>query len=302
MKLCIDAGHGGKDPGAVSKGKQEKDIVLSIAMILADLLRSQGIEVFMTRTNDTYDTVNEKARKANASGADYFISIHCNSAASIVAKGAETLIFGYDGKSDILAENIQKHLVKGLGLVDRGIKVRRDLAVLNSTRMSAVLVETAFLSNDEDRGKLVDRQKDFAGAIANGVMEYFEMEEIEMVEKSKMIVDGKEVEVERILKDGTNYVKVRDIARALGITWGGSWKTPDMSHFEITAVWKEPKKEEEEEVEKVYNKIEEVPDWAKQVVSKLINHGSISGNASGLGLTESMLRLLVINDREGLYK
>lgn len=89
MKICLDPGHGGKDPGAVNGGFKEKDIVLNIALKLAEILRSNGIEVFLTRDGDIYDNVNEKAGKANRSNADLFISLHCNSAASVSANGTE---------------------------------------------------------------------------------------------------------------------------------------------------------------------------------------------------------------------
>ena len=65
MKICLDPGHGGKDPGAVNEGFKEKDIVLNIALKLAEILKVKGIEVFLTRDGDIYDNVNEKAGKAN---------------------------------------------------------------------------------------------------------------------------------------------------------------------------------------------------------------------------------------------
>lgn len=170
----------------------------------------------MTRTKDVYDTVNEKAKKANSSKADLFLSIHCNSAASASANGTEALIYGHDGESDILATNISNYISDKLELRNRGVKVRKDLVVLNSTSMPAVLVETAFISNEYDRNKLLNNQKDFAEAIAKGIFEYLGIRSDEMAEESKIIVDGKEINVNRILKDGSNYVKIRDLAAALG--------------------------------------------------------------------------------------
>lgn len=235
MKICLDPGHGGKDPGAVNGGFKEKDIVLNIALKLAEILRSNGIEVFLTRDGDIYDNVNEKAGRANRSNADLFISLHCNSAASVSANGTECLIYGYDGESDALAADIQNAIVQVLKTVDRGVKIRKDLAVLNSTKMPAVLVETAFISNSTDKEKLINKTNEFAMAIAAGIFEYLGMEVAETMEKT-------------------------------------------------------------------YNWTEEVPEWARPTVQKLLDKGYLKGNDKGeLELTYSMLKLLVINDRAGLY-
>ncbi|MCI8342547.1 MAG: N-acetylmuramoyl-L-alanine amidase [Firmicutes bacterium] len=235
MKICIDPGHGGKDPGAVAAGCVEKDVALSISLKLAEILKSKGLDVFLTRSDDTYNSVAQKAAKANKWGADLFVSIHCNSAASASANGTECLIYAHDGESDKLAEHIQNSIVQNLKTADRHIKIRKDLTVLNSTNMPAVLVETAFVSNGRregaqtmkmdfceskiaemsDREKLMNCQNEFALAVAKGVFEHLGFEE-EIVEKSSIFVDEKEFEVERILKDGTNYIKIRDIAELLG--------------------------------------------------------------------------------------
>ena len=236
MKICIDPGHGGKDPGAVAAGCVEKDIALSISLKLAEILKSKGLDVFLTRSDDTYNSVAQKAAKANKWGADLFVSIHCNSAASVLANGTECLIYGYDGESDTLAYDIQNAIVRRLKTTDRYIKVRKDLVVLNSTKMPAALVETAFISNENNREKLINQQSDFATAIADGIFEYLGMEERNLTEE-------------------------------------------------------------------LYNSVEEMPDWARPTVQKLINKGYLQGDEKGkLELTNSMLRLLVINDRAGLYE
>ncbi len=80
-KIVIDAGHGGKDYGATGKYSSEKDVSLSVALKLQELIQAQmpDIEIYMTRTTDVYDKVTEKANKANAAGGDLFVCIHCNS-------------------------------------------------------------------------------------------------------------------------------------------------------------------------------------------------------------------------------
>jgi len=80
-KIVIDAGHGGKDFGATGKISNEKDVSLSVALKLQDLMQAQmpDVEIYMTRTTDVFDNVKEKANKANAAGGDLFVCIHCNS-------------------------------------------------------------------------------------------------------------------------------------------------------------------------------------------------------------------------------
>jgi len=90
IKVFIDPGHGGKDPGAVWNGLQEKDATLAIALKLKVKLESAGFTVIMRRTGDQYHTLDEIVSMANNSGADIFISIHNNASVSTSANGTET--------------------------------------------------------------------------------------------------------------------------------------------------------------------------------------------------------------------
>ena len=78
-KIILDAGHGGEDPGAVYKERKEKDDNLKLTLAVGKILEDKGVDVVYTRTTDIYQTPFEKARLANESGADYFISFHRNS-------------------------------------------------------------------------------------------------------------------------------------------------------------------------------------------------------------------------------
>lgn len=170
-KIVVDAGHGGKDSGAVNVKLYEKDVTLDIALRLEGLLKARGYEVTLTRKDDTFVALSDRAKIANNVNADIFISIHCNGAGNKEAEGYETLVF----EEDKLGEVIHKNMVKDLCLKDRGIKVRKDLTVLNSTKMKAVLVETAFITNDNEKAKLESasfRQK-VAESLLKGVEEYF---------------------------------------------------------------------------------------------------------------------------------
>ena len=78
-KIVLDAGHGGEDPGAVYKDRKEKDDNLKLALAVGRILEDNGVDVVYTRTTDVYQTPFEKARIANETGAEYFISFHRNS-------------------------------------------------------------------------------------------------------------------------------------------------------------------------------------------------------------------------------
>ncbi len=95
-KVVIDAGHGGKDPGALGKNSKEKDIALSVALKTGKYIQEffKDIEVIYTRKSDVFVELHKRAQIANESGADVFISIHCNSIKSSQPYGAETYVMG----------------------------------------------------------------------------------------------------------------------------------------------------------------------------------------------------------------
>ena len=152
--IMLDAGHGESDPGAVGKtGLQEKHITLEIVQRLARLLADQGLSVCSTRTTDrrlvdesSAKDLQARADKANQAHADYFVSVHCNSAARSEANGVETFVLSRGGLAEALARQVQARLVSMTGLTDRGVKTA-DLAVLRKTQMPAVLIEVGFISN-----------------------------------------------------------------------------------------------------------------------------------------------------------
>ncbi len=94
--IVIDAGHGGKDPGCLGKHVEEADVALNIALKLKDNIQKNlpGVNVILTRDSDKFIELHERAKIANESGADLFISIHCNSSPSTSAYGTETYTMG----------------------------------------------------------------------------------------------------------------------------------------------------------------------------------------------------------------
>ena len=148
-KIVIDAGHGGSvDPGAVYKGREEKNDNLKLAMAVGKILSENGVDVVYTRTDDTYQTPFEKAQIANEDGADFFLSFHRNSSPMPNQySGVESLVYDLSGTKAELAKNINGALGE-LGFKDLGVSARPGLVVLRRTRMPAVLIETGFINND----------------------------------------------------------------------------------------------------------------------------------------------------------
>lgn len=174
-KICIDPGHGGTDSGATNGAAYEKNIVLDIAKRVKPLLESSGYEVVMTRETDIFNTPSEKAQIANKAGCDLFVSIHCNSHAQNTANGTETWYYTGSDEGEKLATALQSNLIAKLGLRDRGIKNNKTFAVLNSTKMTAALVEVAFISNPEEKALLINNgfKAHAAQAIADGINEFY---------------------------------------------------------------------------------------------------------------------------------
>jgi len=171
MKVCIDPGHGGKDPGAVGpNGLKEAHVNLAVALKVAEKLRKAGVEVKLTRTSDVFIDLQPRCDIANSFGADYFVSIHCNSAGTPEAKGTETYCYKFGGQGEVLAKAIQAELIATTGRANRGVKTA-NYYVLRRTKMPAVLTELAFISNPEEEHLLgsPDYQEKCATAIARGI-------------------------------------------------------------------------------------------------------------------------------------
>ena len=151
--IMLDAGHGGRDPGAVYNGRQEKDDSLALTLAVGELLQERGVDVLYTRTTDVYESPYQKAMEANAAGADFFISIHRNSSPEAnTYSGVESLVYNKSGIKLEMAENINEQL-EAVGFVNLGVKERPGLVVLRRTRMPAVLVEVGFINSDTEIGR-----------------------------------------------------------------------------------------------------------------------------------------------------
>lgn len=169
--IMMDAGHGGRDPGAVYNGRQEKDDVLRLTLAVGQILQNNGIDVEYTRTTDIYESPLQKATEANEAGVDLFISIHRNSfPTENTAFGVESLVYDLSGLKLEIAESIDQQL-ETIGFRDLGVKARPNLVVLKRTKMPAVLVEVGFINSDVDNELFDANFDDIAQAIADGILD-----------------------------------------------------------------------------------------------------------------------------------
>ena len=177
--IMIDAGHGGNDPGAVYKGRREKDDNFALAMEVGRILSENGVDVLYTRTTDDYISPFERARLANEAKVDFFISFHSNSSPEVNQyNGVEVLVYDKSGIKYQMAENIVGALGE-LGFREIGVKERPGLVVLRRTKMPALLIETGFINSDEDN-KLFDEKFDqIARSIAEAILGTLDQETVE---------------------------------------------------------------------------------------------------------------------------
>ena len=172
--IVIDAGHGAHDSGAVSQGVKEKDLALKVSLKTQVMLENMGYTVLMTRTTDTYPSLGARSQLANNNNADAFLSVHFNAAGS-TATGIETLYSTKNSKNKAFAQSLQNELVKELNPVDRGLKLRNNLAVLNGTKGISALAELGFISNPRDLKEINTDSylTKCAKALADGIHSFF---------------------------------------------------------------------------------------------------------------------------------
>ena len=171
--IVLDPGHGGHDFGATNGPRQEKNDNLRMALAVGNLLRSCGFNVVFTRTTDVFIPLIERANISNRANADLFISFHRNGFPDPRANGFENWIHTTASPRSLeAATNILNNVVAVGVQNNRGIK-RGDFVVLRETRAPAVLIESGFISNDEDNRLFDTRFDAYAQAIANGIARTF---------------------------------------------------------------------------------------------------------------------------------
>lgn len=177
--VCLDPGHGGNDSGCVSGKRHESDDVLMMAKLVKQYLEQENVQVILTRTEDKYVELRERAQCANQANADYFVSIHRN--LNPLGCGVETWTRAdYSKESNALAKAVQNRMVKVGVQQDRGVKhgtqesASSSYYVLRRTKMPGVLIELGFIDNQRDNQLLDKHKKGYAKAIAKGIIQTYE--------------------------------------------------------------------------------------------------------------------------------
>ena len=181
VRIYLDQGHNPENPnsGAEANGFREQDLVYAIGQRTAAMLRGYGFEVRLSRpTPDTQlgtsvaTSLAARVNDANAWGADYFISLHCNASDVTAASGTEAFVYRRDTDAEWLAYRLLRGVTDATGLPDRGITARPGLYVLRKTRMPAVLMELGFITTPGDAALLAYSPNLFAAGLTEGILAY----------------------------------------------------------------------------------------------------------------------------------
>lgn len=169
VKVFLNAGHGGSDPGAVANGLLEKDINLTTMLACNDELVRHGVITVMSRTTDVDEGASEIIYEANTSGAALAVSFHANAGGG---DGFEGYYHAGDDNGKRLVQLCEKY-VKEIGQNSRGAKTA-NLFFTRELTMTSVLLESFFLDNYTDKqiGDTVAEQKAFGVAYAKAILEY----------------------------------------------------------------------------------------------------------------------------------
>ncbi|MFD1031868.1 N-acetylmuramoyl-L-alanine amidase [Metaplanococcus flavidus] len=175
--IVIDAGHGGKDPGASKNGAIEKNIVLDVSKRVETKLKAAGANVLMTRKTDVFPSLQDRVDFARQSYAEVFVSVHVNAFSNPNAKGSEVF---YNSQNDnalesrYLALDIQNKIVQYADMYYRRV-ADGNFHVIRNQDIPAVLVELGFLTHSPDFAKLTSSAylDKYAQAIYDGLIEYY---------------------------------------------------------------------------------------------------------------------------------
>lgn len=173
MKVAIDAGHGGADLGTIYVNRNEKDDNLKLATEVGTRLSNHGVDVYYTRTDDSYISPIERARMINDAKADIAISIHRNDSITLnTYSGAEAFIHSEGGVKAEVASRILDKLSE-VGVTNLGVNTMANEATLKRLQMPAILFEVGFINTDTDNEQFDQQLDRIADAIADGIMTEF---------------------------------------------------------------------------------------------------------------------------------
>lgn len=193
-KVFLSAGHGGSDPGAVANGLRESDINLQTLLACRDVLVANGVTVVCSRTTNADDPVSQEVKEANASGADVAVSFHANAGKG---DGFEAFYYSSSSEGKKLASLCEKH-VKALGQNSRGVKPGDKLYFVRKTKMTAVLVESFFVDNPNDKliGDTTVEQIALGVAYATAILEYLNIRHVKPTANNTIIEDPEAITYE----------------------------------------------------------------------------------------------------------
>lgn len=226
-KIFIHPGHGGVDSGAIGPtGLKEKDVALDISKKVRVILEKHNQTVQLARETDISLNSGVAANNAIKWGADYVISIHCNSASNIKATGTETFSSKTNAKSISMSRAVQECLVKELKLPDRGNKTG-NFTIITRPKVPSILVEVAFINNPKEEALLKTQEFRYKAAmgIAQGMLKFLNIKYLDNIvkveyNKNLLLIEG-------IFQNDKNYIAIRDILEPLGFTleWNGTTQT-----------------------------------------------------------------------------
>lgn len=236
-KVWIDAGHGGKDPGAVSNGIQEKDIALKVSLGIKQRLEAgyEDVQVLLSRSTDVFLELKDRTSKANAAGADILVSIHCNAGGG--KGGFESFRYTSASQNSIkLQSELHKAITGQVGGIDRGMKAQ-NLHMVRESKMPAVLTENLFVdvAADADRLKQTSVIDTIIDGHVQGIAAYLGLKskakKAETLDKVIAIVNGKQIDG-AVMINNTVLIPLRaagDNISGSKIDWNQKTKTATLN-------------------------------------------------------------------------
>lgn len=179
--VCLDAGHGADDVGAIRGNRYEKDDDLRLTLKIKEKLEKMGVKVYLTRNDDSDVTLKDRCKSANKKHCTLFISVHRNSADDKNANGIEAWVSkNPKGNEDKLAENLVENICKLTGQQNRGVKKGfrdnsfGDYYINSDTDMPSLLLEVGFITNDRDNEAFDGKLDEIAETIAKTIYDQIE--------------------------------------------------------------------------------------------------------------------------------
>ena len=263
--VCLDPGHGPTTVNGSPDGTyKEQEFAWDLYTRIRPLLLRRGVRVVVTRTQDDKPSLTARAQVSNNAGADLFLSLHTNAAGNS----------GWSAPRGFLA------LTSASGNAPRNAAAQ---AIIQEARAAGVVVRGSGLSHN---ATLTVLAKTKAPAVLIEYGFHTNREDVALLKTSAY-------------RDKLAEATARGACAFLGIPWEDTKGEDEMTEQQVREIVETVL---EEQRIKTYDTLQEVPEWGRETVSKLVNRGLLLGDGRGLGLTYDLLRQLVLNDRARLYQ